>query len=183
MMTLRTALDYGGRILGRNPIGLKGVCILKRLLINRERMANVMNGTKNGLYFSASVCIIVGHPDIYSTEWYSEEDDQAVLPEEGLTKSVLSTQLAAIIKANLIWFVIKEKEVAIYSFFALHYYIQFPASYHAADIASLLVLYQIFVKEVMELVKLTPLKGALVGLHGVNCLAAEQRKRATISVN
>ncbi|GKA02799.1 ABC transporter G family member 32 isoform X2 [Tanacetum coccineum] len=48
--------------------------------------------------------------------------------------------------------------------------------------ASLLVLYQIFVEEVMELVELTPLKGALVGLPGVNGLSTEQRKRLTIAV-
>ncbi|GJX52484.1 hypothetical protein Tco_0280853 [Tanacetum coccineum] len=106
LVTFPNVADAILQSIGKMPltIRLKGVCILKRLLINRERMTNVMNGTKNGLYFSASVCIIVGHPDIYSTEWYSEEDDQAVLPEEGLTKSVLSRQLAAIIKANLIRF-------------------------------------------------------------------------------
>nr|GEV68171.1 ABC transporter G family member 32 [Tanacetum cinerariifolium] len=41
---------------------------------------------------------------------------------------------------------------------------------------------KIFVEEVMELVELTPLKGALVGLPGVNGLSTEQRKRLTIAV-
>ncbi|KAG5551930.1 hypothetical protein RHGRI_010140 [Rhododendron griersonianum] len=41
---------------------------------------------------------------------------------------------------------------------------------------------KMFVDEVMELVELTPLKGALVGLPGVNGLSTEQRKRLTIAV-
>ncbi|EPS72117.1 hypothetical protein M569_02641, partial [Genlisea aurea] len=39
-----------------------------------------------------------------------------------------------------------------------------------------------FVKEVMELVELTPLQEALVGLPGVDGLSTEQRKRLTIAV-
>lgn len=39
-----------------------------------------------------------------------------------------------------------------------------------------------FVEEVMELVELTPLSGALVGLPGVGGLSTEQRKRLTIAV-
>ncbi|KAL7099781.1 hypothetical protein ACP275_09G107200 [Erythranthe tilingii] len=39
-----------------------------------------------------------------------------------------------------------------------------------------------FVDEVMELVELTPLRGAIVGLPGVNGLSTEQRKRLTIAV-
>ncbi|KDP34703.1 hypothetical protein JCGZ_10908 [Jatropha curcas] len=39
-----------------------------------------------------------------------------------------------------------------------------------------------FVEEVMELVELTPLKNALVGLPGVDGLSTEQRKRLTIAV-
>uniref|UniRef100_A0A453E9V3 ABC transporter domain-containing protein n=1 Tax=Aegilops tauschii subsp. strangulata TaxID=200361 RepID=A0A453E9V3_AEGTS len=39
-----------------------------------------------------------------------------------------------------------------------------------------------FVEEVMELVELNPLSGALVGLPGVNGLSTEQRKRLTIAV-
>ncbi|KAK2978211.1 hypothetical protein RJ640_024244 [Escallonia rubra] len=39
-----------------------------------------------------------------------------------------------------------------------------------------------FVEEVMELVELTPLKGALIGLPGVDGLSTEQRKRLTIAV-
>ncbi|KMZ69734.1 Pleiotropic drug resistance protein 6 [Zostera marina] len=39
-----------------------------------------------------------------------------------------------------------------------------------------------FVKEVMELVELTQLRGALVGLPGINGLSTEQRKRLTIAV-
>ncbi|CAI0416830.1 unnamed protein product [Linum tenue] len=39
-----------------------------------------------------------------------------------------------------------------------------------------------FVEEVMELVELTPLRDALVGLPGVNGLSTEQRKRLTIAV-
>ncbi|MBA0807504.1 hypothetical protein Gohar_023308 [Gossypium harknessii] len=41
---------------------------------------------------------------------------------------------------------------------------------------------QMFVKEVMELVELTPLRQALVGLPGVSGLSLEQRKRLTIAV-
>ncbi|XP_051148620.1 ABC transporter G family member 32 [Andrographis paniculata] len=41
---------------------------------------------------------------------------------------------------------------------------------------------QAFVDEVMELVELIPLKGALVGLPGVDGLSTEQRKRLTIAV-
>ncbi|KAL8521837.1 hypothetical protein ACS0TY_012121 [Phlomoides rotata] len=41
---------------------------------------------------------------------------------------------------------------------------------------------KMFVDEVMELVELAPLKGALVGLPGVNGLSTEQRKRLTIAV-
>ncbi|XP_020688883.1 ABC transporter G family member 44 [Dendrobium catenatum] len=41
---------------------------------------------------------------------------------------------------------------------------------------------QIFIKEVMELVELTPLMEALVGLPGVSGLSTEQRKRLTIAV-
>ncbi|KAI3789672.1 hypothetical protein L2E82_02474 [Cichorium intybus] len=41
---------------------------------------------------------------------------------------------------------------------------------------------KMFVGEVMELVELTPLKDALVGLPGVNGLSTEQRKRLTIAV-
>jgi ABC-type multidrug transport system ATPase subunit len=39
-----------------------------------------------------------------------------------------------------------------------------------------------FVEQVMELVELTSLRGALVGLPGVNGLSMEQRKRLTIAV-
>ncbi|KAG8375511.1 hypothetical protein BUALT_Bualt10G0107400 [Buddleja alternifolia] len=39
-----------------------------------------------------------------------------------------------------------------------------------------------FVDEVMELVELTPLRGGLVGVPGVNGLSVEQRKRLTIAV-
>ncbi|KAL8497933.1 hypothetical protein ACS0TY_021327 [Phlomoides rotata] len=41
---------------------------------------------------------------------------------------------------------------------------------------------QAFVDEVMELVELIPLKGALIGLPGVDGLSTEQRKRLTIAV-
>ncbi|XP_058208545.1 pleiotropic drug resistance protein 1-like isoform X2 [Rhododendron vialii] len=41
---------------------------------------------------------------------------------------------------------------------------------------------KMFVDEVMELVELTPLKGALVGLPGLNGLSTEQRKRLTVAV-
>ncbi|KAG8379883.1 hypothetical protein BUALT_Bualt07G0135600 [Buddleja alternifolia] len=41
---------------------------------------------------------------------------------------------------------------------------------------------KMFVDEVMELVELTPLRGSLVGLPGVNGLSTEQRKRLTIAV-
>lgn len=41
---------------------------------------------------------------------------------------------------------------------------------------------QAFVEEVMELVELTPLRQALVGLPGVTGLSTEQRKRLTIAV-
>ncbi|GFP96775.1 pleiotropic drug resistance protein 1 [Phtheirospermum japonicum] len=41
---------------------------------------------------------------------------------------------------------------------------------------------KMFVDEVMELVELTQLRGALVGLPGVNGLSTEQRKRLTIAV-
>lgn len=39
-----------------------------------------------------------------------------------------------------------------------------------------------FIEEVMELVELTNLRVALVGLPGVNGLSIEQRKRLTIAV-
>ncbi|XP_072970521.1 ABC transporter G family member 36-like [Typha angustifolia] len=41
---------------------------------------------------------------------------------------------------------------------------------------------EMFIQEVMELVELTSLSGALVGLPGVNGLSTEQRKRLTIAV-
>ncbi|KAJ3670856.1 hypothetical protein LUZ60_008282 [Juncus effusus] len=41
---------------------------------------------------------------------------------------------------------------------------------------------KLFIDEVMELVELTPLRGSLVGLPGVNGLSTEQRKRLTIAV-
>ncbi|PON90758.1 ABC type transporter protein [Trema orientale] len=41
---------------------------------------------------------------------------------------------------------------------------------------------KMFIEEVMELVELTPLREALVGLAGVNGLSTEQRKRLTIAV-
>ncbi|MQM20638.1 hypothetical protein Taro_053662 [Colocasia esculenta] len=41
---------------------------------------------------------------------------------------------------------------------------------------------KMFIEEVMELVELTPLRGSLVGLPGVNGLSTEQRKRLTIAV-
>ncbi|KAH6836491.1 pleiotropic drug resistance 12 [Perilla frutescens var. hirtella] len=41
---------------------------------------------------------------------------------------------------------------------------------------------KMFIDEVMELVELTQLRGALVGLPGVNGLSTEQRKRLTIAV-
>ncbi|XP_059642945.1 pleiotropic drug resistance protein 1-like isoform X2 [Cornus florida] len=41
---------------------------------------------------------------------------------------------------------------------------------------------KMFVEEVMELVELAPLRGALVGLPGVSGLSTEQRKRLTIAV-
>ncbi|KAH6554589.1 hypothetical protein KP509_1Z322800 [Ceratopteris richardii] len=40
----------------------------------------------------------------------------------------------------------------------------------------------LFIEEVMELVELSSIKGALVGLPGVNGLSTEQRKRLTIAV-
>ncbi|XP_075636398.1 pleiotropic drug resistance protein 2-like isoform X1 [Castanea sativa] len=41
---------------------------------------------------------------------------------------------------------------------------------------------KMFVEEVMELVELTPIRDAIVGLPGVNGLSTEQRKRLTIAV-
>lgn len=41
---------------------------------------------------------------------------------------------------------------------------------------------QLFVEEVMELIELTPLKDALVGIPNVNGLSMGQRKRLTIAV-
>ncbi|XP_059642943.1 pleiotropic drug resistance protein 1-like isoform X3 [Cornus florida] len=41
---------------------------------------------------------------------------------------------------------------------------------------------KMFVEEVMELVELAPIRGALVGLPGVSGLSTEQRKRLTIAV-
>ncbi|PON90757.1 ABC type transporter protein [Trema orientale] len=41
---------------------------------------------------------------------------------------------------------------------------------------------EMFIEEVMELVELTPIREALVGLPGVNGLSTEQRKRLTIAV-
>ncbi|XP_044472279.1 pleiotropic drug resistance protein 1-like isoform X2 [Mangifera indica] len=41
---------------------------------------------------------------------------------------------------------------------------------------------KMFIKEVMELVELNPIREALVGLPGVNGLSTEQRKRLTIAV-
>ncbi|KAL0903814.1 hypothetical protein M5K25_025867 [Dendrobium thyrsiflorum] len=41
---------------------------------------------------------------------------------------------------------------------------------------------KMFIEEIMELVELTQLRGALVGLPGVNGLSTEQRKRLTIAV-
>ncbi|MED6142825.1 transcription factor [Stylosanthes scabra] len=41
---------------------------------------------------------------------------------------------------------------------------------------------KMFIDEVMELVELTPLRNAIVGLPGVNGLSTEQRKRLTIAV-
>lgn len=43
-------------------------------------------------------------------------------------------------------------------------------------------LLQMFIEEVMELVELNSIRGALVGLPGVNGLSTEQRKRLTIAV-
>lgn len=42
--------------------------------------------------------------------------------------------------------------------------------------------FQAFVESVMELVELSPLRGGLVGLPGVNGLSTEQRKRLTVAV-
>lgn len=42
--------------------------------------------------------------------------------------------------------------------------------------------FQMFIEEIMELVELTSLREALVGLPGVNGLSTEQRKRLTIAV-
>lgn len=42
--------------------------------------------------------------------------------------------------------------------------------------------FQAFIENVMELVELTPLRGGMVGLPGVNGLSLEQRKRLTIAV-
>ena len=39
-----------------------------------------------------------------------------------------------------------------------------------------------FVKDVLDIVELTPLKNALVGIPGVSGLSVEQRKRLTIAV-
>lgn len=39
-----------------------------------------------------------------------------------------------------------------------------------------------FIEEVMELIELKPLRGAIVGLPGVDGLSTEQRKRLTIAV-
>ena len=41
---------------------------------------------------------------------------------------------------------------------------------------------KMFIEEVMELVELTPIREALVGLPAVNGLSTEQRKRLTIAV-
>lgn len=41
---------------------------------------------------------------------------------------------------------------------------------------------KMFIEEVMELIELTPIREALVGLPGVNGLSTEQRKRLTIAV-
>ncbi len=60
------------------------------------------------------------------------------------------------------------------------------ASYLARELVCLVLgsvsQLQAFVEEVMELVELTPLRLALVGLPGVTGLSTEQRKRLTVAV-
>ena len=53
---------------------------------------------------------------------------------------------------------------------------------HASAAAALRACTQAFVEEVMDLVELTPLRNALVGIPGVSGLSVEQRKRLTIAV-
>ncbi|KAF7139271.1 hypothetical protein RHSIM_Rhsim07G0220600 [Rhododendron simsii] len=60
--------------------------------------------------------------------------------------------------------------------------IAIPISYPYETCLNLNNKLQMFVDEVMELVELTQLKGALVGLPGVNGLSTEQRKRLTVAV-
>ncbi|KAJ4837586.1 hypothetical protein Tsubulata_009692 [Turnera subulata] len=57
-----------------------------------------------------------------------------------------------------------------------------PLSMSFSDINYFVDVPVAFVEEVMELVELTPLRGALVGLPGVDGLSTEQRKRLTIAV-
>ncbi|KAL3500414.1 hypothetical protein ACH5RR_039507 [Cinchona calisaya] len=70
---------------------------------------------------------------------------------------------------------IHSPHVTVYESLQYSAWLRLPADVDAAT-------RKIFVEEVMELVELTQLREALVGLPGVNGLSTEQRKRLTIAV-
>ncbi|CAL9063878.1 ABC transporter G family member 36-like isoform X2 [Musa acuminata AAA Group] len=70
---------------------------------------------------------------------------------------------------------IHSPHVTVYESLVYSAWLRLPAEVNSAT-------RKMFVDEVMELVELTPLRDALVGLPGVNGLSTEQRKRLTIAV-
>ncbi|KAG1346221.1 ABC transporter G family member 37 [Cocos nucifera] len=70
---------------------------------------------------------------------------------------------------------IHSPQVTVYESLAFSTWLRLPAEVDSTTKKT-------FIEEVMELVELTPLRDALVGLPGVNGLSTEQRKRLTIAV-
>ncbi|XP_038975955.1 ABC transporter G family member 36-like isoform X2 [Phoenix dactylifera] len=70
---------------------------------------------------------------------------------------------------------IHSPQVTVYESLVFSAWLRLPAEVYSTT-------KKMFIEEVMELVELTPLRDALVGLPGVNGLSTEQRKRLTIAV-
>lgn len=141
----------------------------------KTTLMDVLAGRKTGGNVEGNICIS-GHPKNQDTfarvSGYCEQNDIHSPCLTVLESLLFSAQLRLPSTVD-----IETQRVSIHDLFGLTLALNFLFLTCIA-----LLDFQAFVEEVMQLVELSKLSGALVGLPGVDGLSTEQRKRLTIAV-
>lgn len=151
----------------------------------KTTLMDVLAGRKTGGYIEGNITIS-GYPKKQETfarvSGYCEQNDihsPHVTVYESLVYSAWLRLPADVDSATRK--VCCRRYIYIYICICTKSFISFSWSMQNTDETTIYFL-QMFVDEVMELVELTSLRDALVGMPGVNGLSTEQRKRLTIAV-